>query len=128
MDNPPETPASRLAVSLRKRGVMGVIAHLFLDAFAAIGRRLDWIRDHASATTLSGNLKDSESLIVILAGYKPLIWPLVLRRIAEHAPADAAVCVVTAGKSEPKLAGFCAKMGWSYLSVAKNKTGLALNK
>lgn len=128
MDKPPETPASRLATSLRKRGVMGFIAHLFLDVFAAIGLRLAWIRDHASATTLSGSLKDSESLIVILAGYKPLIWPLVLRRIAKHAPTDAAVCVVTAGKSEPKLADFCAKMGWSYLSVAKNKTGLALNK
>lgn len=128
MDKHPETPASRLAASLRKRGVMGFIAHLFLDVFAAIGRRLAWIRDHSSTTTLSGSLKDSESLIVILAGYKPLIWPLVLRRIAKHAPAEAAVCVVTAGKSEPKLAEFCAKMGWSYLSVAKNKTGLALNK
>src|SRR5690242_17233937 len=128
MDKHPETPASRLFASLRKRGVMGFIAHLFLDVFAAISRRLAWIRDHASTTSLSGSLKDSESLIVILAGYKPLIWPLVLRRIAKHAPADAAVCVVTAGKSEPKLAEFCTKMGWSYLSVAKNKTGLALNK
>jgi len=65
---------------------------------------------------------------VILAGYKPAIWPLVLRRVAKYAPKDHAVCVVTAGKSEPRLAAFCAKQGWCYVSVKKNKTGLALNK
>lgn len=122
------TPMRRMAASFKKRGLTGFMSHIFLDIFSAIGSRLAWIRDHSSAAHLTGTIRDSESLIVILAGYKPVIWPLVLRRIAKYAPTDAAICVVTAGKSEAKLAEFCARQGWCYLRVAKNKTGLALNK
>ena len=121
-------PMNRMAVSFRKRGLSGFVTHIFLDIFSAIAGRLAWMRDNASSVRLTGSVRDSESLIVILAGYKPVIWPLVLRRIAKYVPRDAAVCVVTAGKSEAKLAAFCAGQGWCYLSVAKNKTGLALNK
>ncbi|MFI4968433.1 MAG: hypothetical protein ACHQAU_06850, partial [Gammaproteobacteria bacterium] len=128
MENPNPTVISRMAASFKKRGLMAFISHIFLDIASAIGGHLAWIRDNSSAMGLAGEIQDSESLIVILAGYKPVIWPLVLRRIAKYAPKDAAVCVVTAGKSEAKLAAFCTGQGWCYLSVAKNKTGLALNK
>ena len=121
-------PIARMGVSLKKRGLTGFIGHLFLDAFTAIGRRFARIRDYSSAMQVSGTVRDADSLVVILAGYKPAIWPLVLRRIAKYAPKDHAVCVVTAGKSEPRLAAFCTRQGWCYVSVKKNKTGLALNK
>ena len=125
---PPVTPFARMGASMRKRGFAGFIAHIFLDIFTAVARRLAWIRDNSSASEVTGTIRDSQSLIVILAGYKPVIWPLMLRRIARHAPKDHAVCVVTAGKSEPKLAAFCVQNRWCYLSVKKNKTGLALNQ
>jgi len=127
-NNQKPNPMNRMATSFRKRGLLGFITYLFLDILSAIGGRLAWIRDNSSSVHLIGSVRDSDSLIVILAGYKPVIWPLVLRRIARYAPKDAAVCVVTVGKSEAKLAAFCTEQGWCYLSVAKNKTGLALNK
>jgi hypothetical protein len=44
------------------------------------------------------------------------------------APPEAAVCVVTAGKFVENIDLICRSAGWTYLSVSKNKTGLALNK
>jgi len=64
----------------------------------------------------------------VLAGYKPLLWPLTLRRIAIYAPSDASSCVVTAGKKVDELAALCKANSWTYISVRENKTGLALNK
>ncbi|HEY9131807.1 MAG TPA: hypothetical protein VIM98_08645 [Dyella sp.] len=121
-------PFSKLLASYRKRGVFGVIRHAFLDASDAIGRRLTVMRDHSGKFQIEARSRNEQTLIVVLAGYKPAIWPLTLRRIAKYQSADAHVCVVTAGKHVPALAQLCEKHGWSYGWTALNKTGLVLNK
>lgn len=119
---------SRLITSYRKRGVFGVLGHAILDMSVSFNRWLARVRDHRGEFQISAPPKESRVLIVVLAGYKPAIWPLTLRRIKSFAPSDADICVVTAGKHVTSLATLCQQFGWSYASTTLNKTGLALNK
>ncbi|MCW0202496.1 MAG: hypothetical protein OJI74_11545 [Rhodanobacter thiooxydans] len=118
----------RLSASLKKRGLSGLLVHALMDLAKPLQSFLIRMRDHTGSARTVGEPIVSESLIVILAGYKPRLWPLTLRRIAKYAPRSAAVCVVTAGKFDRDLEKFCGERGWCYMSVSKNKTGLALNK
>jgi hypothetical protein len=118
----------RLTDSLKKRGIFGLIFHALMDLTKPFKSSIIRMRDHTGSTRITGTPTVSASLIVVLAGYKPKLWPLTLRRVAKYAPPDAAVCVVTAGKFDRDLEKFCDELGWCYVSVSKNKTGLALNK
>lgn len=72
--------------------------------------------------------KNSSTLIIILAGYKPFLWDDVFRRIKAFAPADADVCIISSGKYDDTLAGIAEKNCWSYLSTKRNCVQLAQNK
>lgn len=119
---------SRLAASLRKRGLAGMLTWISSDIATALKRRMAYLRDHAGASEFLGQPAGHKQVTVILAGYKPRLWPLTLKRVRAFAPKDMDICVVTAGKRVSELAELCGKYGWSYLSTSKNKTGLALNK
>ena len=120
--------AAKIQSSIRRRGIAGFLLQVIVDALEFLARRLVKIRDHYDAASYKGTKRNCETLVVVLAGYKPKLWPLTLRRIAEHLPNDVAVCVVTAGKNVDDLAKFCQNQNWLYISTRQNKTGLALNK
>ena len=68
----------------------------------------------------------SPTLVSVLAGYMPELWPNVLPRItAALPPGD--VCFVTPGMRQKELADLCRRQGWSYLSTATNDRSLAQN-
>lgn len=72
--------------------------------------------------------KNSSTLIIILAGYKPFLWDDVFARISAFAPADSDVCIISSGKYDDTLAGIAEKNAWSYLSIKRNCVQLAQNK
>jgi hypothetical protein len=69
----------------------------------------------------------SGNLLVVLAGYKPLLWDSVFPRLKQYTPAGFDVVVVTSGKSSERLRSVCAAYEWSCLSTEKNNVSLALN-
>ena len=71
--------------------------------------------------------KGSDSVLVVLAGYKPVLWNAVFGRLARFVPKDVDVCVATAGKTVESLRDMCREHGWSYLSTWRNNVSLAQN-
>jgi hypothetical protein len=65
-------------------------------------------------------------VVVMLAGYKPELWPLVFPRLKSALP-EADVCLVSPGRHDEALSKLCAKGGWSYLATATNDVSLAQN-
>ncbi|HVI55387.1 MAG TPA: hypothetical protein VM621_10075 [Luteibacter sp.] len=119
---------SKLRRSVATYGLAGSLsraAREFIEAMAKFLR--DW-RDHHGTYRLEGEPKGLDVGVVVLAGYKPSLWPLTLARIRKFVPSCAEVCVTTAGKRVPELAELCKANGWTYLTTSANKTGLALNK
>ena len=71
--------------------------------------------------------RGSESMLIVLAGYKPDLWDAVFGRLAKFLPAGIDVCVATSGKTDARLRALCAARGWSYLSTARNNISLIQN-
>ncbi|MDF5720855.1 MAG: hypothetical protein PUP91_10300 [Rhizonema sp. PD37] len=71
--------------------------------------------------------KGSDRLLIILAGYKSILWSLTLTRIAKFAPPDVDVCILSSGLYSEQLAEMAAKHGWSYLHTKVNKVSLVQN-
>ncbi len=68
-----------------------------------------------------------ETLIVVLAGYKPSLWPEVLGRLARFSPQDVDVCIASSGLDSESLDAICESKGWSYLATARNHVSLVQN-
>lgn len=68
------------------------------------------------------------ALCVVLAGYKPYLYPYIFPRLYRYLPKGIDVCVVTAGKYVKALHELCGDFGWSYLSTENNNVSLAQNK
>jgi hypothetical protein len=68
----------------------------------------------------------ARTVVVMLAGYKQNLWPLVFPRFKAALP-EADVCLVSPGRRDETLADLCRKEGWSYLSTATNDVSLAQN-
>jgi len=71
--------------------------------------------------------RDSSSLLLVVAGYKPELWPITLARIRAFLPPSTDVCVVSPGLNHPGLRRQCEDNGWSYLWTSANKLALAQN-
>lgn len=119
---------NRLATSLKRRGVLGLLWALVADALVGFGRVVAFLRDQVSPCRFENRSKGSGGLIVILAGYKSYLWPITLARIRRYAPQGMDICVASSGMFSEELATLCRTNGWSYLSVVRNSPGLALNK
>ncbi len=72
--------------------------------------------------------KGSDSLLIILSGYRDLIWKEAFRRAEQYVPRDFDVCVVNSGKCVEEIRDFCRAHNWSFLSTRKNNIGLAINR
>ena len=78
------------------------------------------------------NSKNSDSLIIIVAGYQEYLWDKVFTRIKKYAPSSFDVCMVVPGQKNSavidKLSAICKENNWSFLLTAENKLALAQNK
>lgn len=102
-----------------------------------LARPYAWAKARKDARVLQNNLagryafddrsRGSRAACVVLAGYKPYLYPFVFPRLLRYAPADMDVCVVTAGKRVDALRELCLEFGWSYLSTKDNNVALAQN-
>lgn len=67
------------------------------------------------------------SLLVILAGHKPFLWPHTLPRIERALPAGIDVCLVTPGGVVEPLRLWARERSWSYLSNRRGHVSVAQN-
>lgn len=71
--------------------------------------------------------KHAKAMLVILAGYKQELWPVVFGRVEKFLPAGMDVCIVTSGLENEYLQRLAAEKGWSYLATRRNNVSLAIN-
>lgn len=71
--------------------------------------------------------KNSDTAILILAGYKDFLWDIVFERIKAFAPKDADVCLISSGLYSEELSCIAKEFNWSYLSTKKNNVCIAMN-
>ncbi len=118
----------RVSRSIKKRGFLGFVRSLMIDALEFSRKKLDALRDNYTRYRFIDRSKKKDRLIVVLAGYKSYLWPSTFVRLEKYAPADADVCVASPGKYSGELEAICQKNQWSYLYVSRNSPGVALNK
>lgn len=70
---------------------------------------------------------EAETLVMMLVGYKPDLWETVMPRFAAAVPANATVCLVSAGMWNEDVARIARSHGWSYLGTKTNDVSLAQN-
>ncbi len=71
--------------------------------------------------------KGKSRLIIILTGYKSLVWEDVFGRLIAFKPENTDVCLVTSGKKDAYIRDLCEKNDWSYLSTEINNVSLVTN-
>jgi len=104
---------------------IGALAALYNDGGLkrAIRRRWNFWGRHKFQERSRG----STGLALLVAGYKPHLWPMVFPRFRRFLPTDWDVCIVVPGKKDPVLAAIAEQYGWSLLETGANKLGLAQN-
>jgi len=114
--------------AIRKRGLLAALNAAFADTMDMAGKILARRRDHHSPYRFTDRSTGKKTLVIVLAGYKPYLWPATMARLKKHAPTDADLCLASAGMHSGELEKMCETNGWSYLSVHRNSPGIALNK
>jgi hypothetical protein len=71
--------------------------------------------------------RGADQALLILAGHRPLLWPLTLARIARAVPAEIDVCLMTPGVRDSPLEHYAQERGWSYLATSGGHVGVAQN-
>lgn len=90
-------------------------------------RKLRSFANRWNRARMADRSRKSKYLVLVGAGHKPDLWPLVLPRLKKFCPADYDVCVVSPGVSNRKLAQICEQNGWSYVETRANKLAVAQN-
>lgn len=73
------------------------------------------------------SIKNSEYLLIIVAGFKEYLWDDVFERISKFAPVNFDICVVSPGVYNERLSNISKGNAWSYLHTKQNKLSLAQN-
>ena len=71
--------------------------------------------------------KNSNGLLIILAGYKPYLFEDVFVRVKAFAIKTLDICITSSGLFDETLNNIAAENDWSYLSTAQNNIPLAQN-
>ena len=71
--------------------------------------------------------KNSNILLIILAGYKSFCYEDVFARVKAFTPKQFDICITSSGLFDETLNKIAAENGWSYLSTAQNNIPLAMN-
>ncbi|MBS5958077.1 MAG: hypothetical protein KIC73_14330 [Clostridiales bacterium] len=70
---------------------------------------------------------DSSKLLIVLAGYKSILWDEVFHRIDKYKPKEYDVCILSSGLYSHDISIYCKKYSWSYLSTKENKISIIIN-
>ena len=119
---------TRILKSIKKRGARGFLESAYVDSMVKTERLLIKLRDHRSKFHFVDRSSGKKTLVIILAGYKPFLWPATLERIKKYCSKEMDVCIAVSGKDSTELQSMCRTNNWSYLSTTKNSPGIALNK
>ena len=95
-----------------------------------VTKSVDVFNNHKSFTrnyTFENRSKNSNTLCIILAGYKEFTWDIVFERIRQFSDEKIDVCIVSSGLYSEKLSEITKKNDWSYVSTKKNSVCLAQN-
>ena len=79
------------------------------------------------AYSLENRSTGADTLMLVLAGYKPRLWPAVFGRLKRYLPEGIDVCVATSGTRNEAIAETCRTNGWSYLATERNNISLIQN-
>ena len=71
--------------------------------------------------------KGSDTVCMILSGYKEFLWDVVFERIERFSDDDMDILIVSSGLYSERLSELAKKNDWSYLSTKKNSVCLAQN-
>ena len=71
--------------------------------------------------------KNSNGLLIILAGYKSFLFDDVFARVKAFTPRELDICITSSGLFDETLNKIAAENNWSYLSMVQNNVPLALN-
>ena len=71
--------------------------------------------------------KNSNILLMILAGYKSFCYEDVFARVKAFTPKSFDICITSSGLFDETLNQIAAENDWSYLSTAQNNIPLAMN-
>ncbi len=95
-----------------------------IRTFSILGKMSTFSTD---SHTFINRSNGAEELLVILSGYKKLVWESVFPRLKKYIPEDMDVALVTSGLVNQELQHMCENYGWSYVSTERNNVSLALN-
>lgn len=71
--------------------------------------------------------KGSDTVCMILSGYKEFLWDVIFERIEKFSNDDMDICIVSSGLYSERLSEIARKNNWSYLSTKRNSVCLAQN-
>lgn len=74
--------------------------------------------------------KDCEYLCIVLAGFQPFYWDVVLGRVKrcqESFAKEITICICNPGKPNRDLEGYAQAYGWDYLELGTDRLGRAQN-
>lgn len=101
------------------------------DTAIATGKRAVraalWQWSSSGRHELDDRRRGAERLVIVLAGYKEVLWPHTLDRIERAMPEDTDVCLVVAGRDVPELRTRAATSGWSYLTTQAGAISMIQN-
>jgi len=81
----------------------------------------------AARYSFDNRSRGSDTMLIVLAGYKPDLWDSVFGRLKAFLPEGIDVCVVVSGKKDGRLRDLCRENGWSCLSTRRNNLAMAQN-
>lgn len=90
-------------------------------------RKIEFNQKTRGTYDFSNRQSGYDKLCIILAGYKPILWGIVFKRISNFISNDIDVCIVSSGTRSIQLSNIARKNNWSYLCVKRNQVSLAQN-
>lgn len=115
-----------------RRPLLHKAASLFSSLFQFysennLKQQLRKFRNFNGTHDFTSRQRSRKNLLLVVAGHKPALWPLVFPRIETFTPADWDVCLCLPGVKSDELAALAAKQGWSVLHTMANRLALAQN-
>lgn len=115
---------SEIARTLMESGFRPGVDFISANTFLVVCSYADY---RERAQVFDNRQTGGAEMLVVLAGYKPLLWEDVFSRLRAYLPPRIDVVIVTSGLVSQELRDLCAQNGWSYLATAVNNVSLVQN-
>ncbi len=97
------------------------------DAAKAHLKRLATFSKLRDRYRFDNRARGARTLVTMLIGYKPELWPHIVPGLIRAMPPQSDVCLISPGLYSPQVADIAKRNDWSYLSTRTNDVGLAQN-